>query len=130
MSIAAVARRHCSCCWVSRYKERGCRLPLPREGDGAWMSGGKYQANHEFSGRLSDALVYWEVDDDRAAAVELKGRNPSVGIVVEQLQNGARVIEQIIDGYPSHVRFVPALLHKRIDYLAYQAFRGKSIVFR
>jgi hypothetical protein len=124
-------RKHCRCCWVTAASEAGCTLILPLDGDVSCMSGTEYQNEHCYSNALADHMIFWSFDQsDRAAAVELKSKNPSVNHVQAQLQNAAAVMEGLIDDWPHEVSFVASVLHKKMGPIAIKAIGGKKVRFR
>jgi hypothetical protein len=66
---------------------------------------------------------------DRAAAVEMKGGRVEPEVVVEQLQNGAKIIETIATGYPD-LEFAPVLASNSIRNMTLTILRNRRIIFR
>jgi hypothetical protein len=78
------------------------------------LSGTTYQDEHQWKDKLSDFLLAWkyEVGSLNAAAIELKGGDKSLSDVHSQLQNGAIIIQDLLDGI--RVSFLPLLVHNGI----------------
>lgn len=94
------------------------------------MSGTKYQAAHQYSGKLCDLLVFWSRDISHicAFALELKGGDPRVEHAARQIQGGADVINQLLGG--ADADFLPVLVHAGITTLQVRALGKIKVSFR
>jgi len=111
--IPEPAAAHRTCCHVTSFREKGCRVVLPKPTDEALIciSGTEYQKHHKANGRLCDLSIFWCRDPDRVAmAIELKSGNFDANHVRDQLQSGADLLASLSSGCAS-VKFFPVLTH-------------------
>jgi hypothetical protein len=125
---------HGQCCLVrvGTFKEGRCKVMLP-QADPTWicLSGSAYQRAHSFSEKLADLLFAWEKMPGLklSAPVELKGGGVDVSHVQQQLQNGANLIADMLDGIKG-VRFLPVLVHHAITEPERRTLRRHPVLFR
>lgn len=128
--LAVHVRDHCDCCWQESCAECGQSVALDMAGDVSNLSGDDYTANHGHEAALSDCHVFWSYrGTDRACAIELKSKRPDLSNVHKQLQNGARLVESLADGF-GPVEFVAILASPSLDTMQQREFYRRSIRFR
>lgn len=122
---------HQACCSVTRAAEMGCTVVLPSDSR-QWLclSGTNYQANHGYSDKLCDFILFWERQPGLLwlATIELKGRSFNARNVGKQLQNGADVAETLLGGKAA--KFAPVLVHRAIKTIELRELRKVRIGFR
>lgn len=130
--------KHKSCCSigaVSSFKEGRCKVALPGsiKSVGPWicLSGTTYQDKHSFHNKLCDLLFIWERTGGMkvSAPIELKGGHVDVSHVRLQLQNGADIINSLLDGIKT-ITFIPVLVHETITSTEKRKLLEQRISFR
>lgn len=110
MSIVKLAREKHTCCGTKSCKDGKCSVKLPAQS--YCLKGRVYQQTHEYAGRLCDFIAFFvHESDDWCAAIELKGGRIDASIVVQQLQGGAEIIDEIV-GLGGTTSFVAVLVHR------------------
>ena len=74
------------------------------------LSGTSHQKNHGHKTELCDFLIFYSVSHERVYALEMKSGRVDVGKVVDQVQAGATLLEEMTKG-ESAVVFSPILVH-------------------
>jgi hypothetical protein len=122
---------HKPCCSVTVYGEGNCKIILP-PGRSQWicLSGTKYQTVHKHSAKLCDLLFAWDNSSAQrlSCVLELKGGGMSVSGVVGQLQEGARIVEELL--LDLEVQFMPLLVHRHMVKVQIDALSRQKIRFR
>jgi hypothetical protein len=95
------------------------------------LSGTKYQSRHKYPKKLCDLLFAWyRSSAERVTFVlELKGGGISVSGVVQQLQEGAYIVEGLLSNPPPH-RFRPVLVHRGLAPIQVNELRKNKISYR
>jgi len=99
-------------CLSRRCRKPGCNLvvDVPKDSS-AIIDGDKYKSEYGYEQALCDYLVFLLGSALSASAVEMKGgRSPDVSHAVKQIQNGARLIDEIVSESVA-VAFFPVLVH-------------------
>jgi hypothetical protein len=128
--LRSALRQHSTCCESTSVAECGCSMILPSPPRVA-LNGTKFQKRHEKQGKLCDSIVFWYSPSTRqtfAATVELKsGRVPAKA--VEQLQEGAKVVESLSQGID--LMFAAVLARRRrVHPEDYKVIMRKRVRFR
>jgi hypothetical protein len=130
MTIIRVVGRHGECCWVSRCRESGCAVRLPARGSKLCMSGSEYQQRHSPAQKLCDCLVFWEDGaSEIACSIELKAGTPDVAEAAEQLQAGARIVEELVAECEG-VEFFPILASGNMTMPEMKVLERRKVRFR
>ena len=111
-AVESISRRYATCLTRS-CRERGCGLQLDVGGRGSRVivHGTKYQKVERFTKKLCDRIVFCRANGLILAAVELKGGGTiRMSQAIEQIQNGLRVADDILEGRPVD-GWVPLLLY-------------------
>jgi hypothetical protein len=96
----------------------------------SYLSGSKYQANHQLQTKLADFLLWWtQGAQDCAGVLEMKSRNPRPTDVAAQLQEAADLLAQLSVDYED-VRFAAMLAKKEMPAVAYRELSKKRVQFR
>jgi hypothetical protein len=75
-------------------------------------------------------MIFWSCrGDDRAAAIEMKSKNPRPSKVQRQLQAGADLIDTVGESC-SAISFAAVLTKTGMRSVGYQALRRKKVRFR
>lgn len=122
---------HVECCAVLSFREGNCKVTFPaRNAQWICLSGTRYQAAHGHTARLCDLLFAWNRSSTQrlSSVLELKGGGMSVSGVVEQLQQGAQVIDGLLRGVT--VTFLPVLVHRGMLPIQVNELRRRKIQFR
>jgi hypothetical protein len=122
--------QHKKCCATRQARENGCSVIFPSPSSiWAAISGTKYQEQHNYTDKLCDLLFAWnEMDNLAASVLELKSGMFDVDSVVEQLQNGAYILDDLLKGLPCN--FLPVLIHGPVRTMYIRRFEKKRIKFR
>jgi hypothetical protein len=122
---------HRPCCAVLSFRENNCTVTLPKQ-SGKWicLSGTRYQDAHSHKEKLCDLLFSWEKSPTEpvCCALELKGGGISVSGVVEQLQQGAAIIESLLPG-SQPIPFTPVLVHRGLSSIQVTQLKRQRILF-
>lgn len=122
---------HRRCCSLRTFNEGGCSVTFPNR-NGRWVSisGTSYQKNHNHSEKLCDLLFSWARPNHglASAALELKGGGIDVTGVIQQLQNGANIIADLLTDIDTV--FVPVLVHRAMPPIQHRALKTRQIRFR
>lgn len=123
---------HRSCCAIVAFRENNCKIEFPR-GRSQWicLSGTKYQSQHKLQRRLCDLLFVWNRSSTEHVSfvLELKGGGISVSGVVQQLQEGAHIVESLLPDPPTR-RFRPVLVHRGLSAIQVNELRKNKILYR
>lgn len=122
---------HRSCCAVSKYREGDCKVIFPnRAGQWICLSGTAYQNNHNYPQKLCDLMFLWNSSSSQflSSVLELKGGGVDISGAVQQLQNGARIVDELAAGLD--MRFLPVLVHRRLAPVQVEALKKGKIRFR
>ena len=97
--IATIREGHSSCCITSSYEDEGCRIDisgLPR-GSLTTLDGSRFQANHQWQGRLCDRIIISQSNDRFVCAVEFKGGNSiDISVAIAQIQRGLDLLASLL----------------------------------
>src|SRR5436190_22410081 len=107
-----VEKRH-PCCISRSCEDAGCSLVLPHgAGEVSCIKGSTHQEVHGVPGKLCDCILFWSPDETSLVApVELKGGQADARNSVEQIQNVARVAQELLEQRTAIV-FLPILVHR------------------
>lgn len=122
---------HRECCSIRSFHEGGCSVVFPnRQGPWHCVSGSRYQRNHGYSDKLCDLMLAWNRPDHGlvASSLELKGGGIDVDNVVTQLQHGADILDDFLEG--QQCDFMPVLIHRSLRTVEVRELEGKVINFR
>ncbi|MBN2240149.1 MAG: hypothetical protein JW712_10280 [Dehalococcoidales bacterium] len=129
MSLADRIENNYSNCLVTRCIDQGCRLKLDKiSDDHIIISGGKYQEYFDFNQNLCDFFIFDLVHQDhsRVAVVELKSGTIDEGEfekAFRQLQNGANIVNKLVNGFNINVFVSGIVKGKRINAMAVRMLR-------
>lgn len=133
-TAASHIQRSRSCCLTTSCEEGRCSIKLPANGrDTACINGSEYQAHHGHHSRLADCIVFWSPAGAREilAPVELKGGRVKAGTALTQLQNAARLAQDLLGTKCQQIRFRPLLVHRgSVHTNEIRLLRSRPIVFR
>lgn len=124
---------HLACCSVRgrMFEETKCKVYFPAR-DRGWIciSGSMYSAEHEYKSKLADLLFAWKTNnsDFLACVLELKSGAIRVSGVVEQLQNGAHIIDDFLKDIA--VNFQPVLVHGAVTTTTIRELAKHKVRFR
>jgi len=95
------------------------------------MSGSRYQANHGVKGKLCDYIVFWATPKvELVVPTELKGGQPDARKAVAQIQNGARLADELISSHTYGLAFLPLLVHRGLGTIESRVLRKRRVTFR
>lgn len=120
---------HSKCCVTLRCREGRCRFSVNPPAGSSTIGGTMYQRSHGWTSALCDCMVFWSSEQERVAAVELKGGGVDLSEVQRQLQGGAEVVERIL-GERAAVSFYPVLVHCGIKTVELRQLGRLQILFR
>ncbi|BCK57388.1 hypothetical protein [Nocardia wallacei] len=119
---------------VNKVQDSGTDAKTPtvdRSGEDIdWQiaSGTLIQKNHDTTGKLCDFLVSRESRDRAYITVELKSRVQDVRSIIEQVQNGANILNQC--GEDSQQFFAVLIKSRGISPHAYKILKAARINYR
>src|SRR4051794_18488398 len=103
------ALNHKDCCSVQRATDAGASVKLPEDSSN-WLciSGTRYQAEHDYTGKLCDYLLFWQPlrrGPILLVAIELKSGSMNIRSVADQIQNGLSRADQMLENVTT--KFTP-----------------------
>jgi hypothetical protein len=119
----------CRCCWQKSCKEGKCGVSLPRRKN-LCINGTSYQANHKYRSPLCDCIVFWQPSGATlVGAIELKGGAVHASTVIEQLQGGATIADQLLES-GERIRLFPILASRMLNTNEHRILRRTRIKIR
>jgi hypothetical protein len=131
VSWLADAAGHRDCCSAQACTDAGCTVGLPRLKGRVCISGTLYRARHGHAQRLCDCLVLGRAGDRNVGlVVELKGGRVPASTAIEQLREGAVLLDKLSKACAS-MEFGAVLAHGgRIRTMEVRMLRGATVKFR
>jgi len=126
-TIRSVRKAHGRCCCCTGISDGQCSLKPPPS-PFLILSGSLYQKNHDYSEKLSDAIVMWrDREGEYVVVAELKAGNVP-RTAVAQLRNGAEVASEFVGNCSP--KFAAALVTKRAPHSLDRKFIARQrIIF-
>jgi hypothetical protein len=131
---------HETCCAigpVGTFTEKGCKIYLPStaKSAGTWicLEEKPYRDRHSFhDDKLCDLMFAWQQATGAqvlTAPLELKGGGVDVSHVRDQLQAGAKIIEDLLTGI-KNASILPVLVHQPFKTAERRTLDRQRVTFR